>query len=245
MQLQLQQVRLTAPVGMGQVFNNLSLSIDVGDRLAILGAANSGKTALLRLLNRLTSPQSGQIQFEGRDLAEWPVNILRRQIAYVDQTPRLLGLTVGETLRYPLAIQKPALSDPELRLKTLIDAVNLPATWLDQPGAQLSISQQQFVAIARALILQPKVLLLDAPLATLAPAQLRKILAGVNYITPKTTVVLTSRESEGVAEFCNRYLLLDQGGIIQAGKMTESDRDGLKQLIDQIARRDDQDWQSE
>ncbi|MEO0537265.1 MAG: ABC transporter ATP-binding protein [Cyanobacteria bacterium P01_A01_bin.123] len=243
MQLKLQRVGLKAPVGIGQAIDDLSFEVASGEHITIIGPSGSGKTALLRLLSRLIEPSNGKIQFEGRNFQDWPVIELRQHITFVGQTPRLLGMDVQTALQYPLQLQKVPLLEQPQRVHTLCEKLEMPKSWLDRTARDLSPGQQQIVAIARSLILRPKVLLLDGPLATLDSGQLLRLLTALKQFIPAITVILTSHDPDGMADFSDRYLVLHQGKLQQDTVAAVCDREALKQWLKQTAMRESEAWQ--
>ena len=104
--MELREASLAASVGSAYLLQDVSFSVDRGDKLAIIGATGSGKTTLLRLLNRLSTPTTGTIYLEEKPLSQIPIIQLRQQIVLVPQEPKLLGMSVRETLAYPMTLQK-------------------------------------------------------------------------------------------------------------------------------------------
>ncbi len=145
------------------LLQDLNFEVQGGDRLLLLGQSGSGKTLLLRLLNGLLSPSQGDILFQGKPLNQWDAPTLRRQVVWVSEVPRLLGMTVKEAIAYPLQLQKlPALTIQQ-RLATWTDRLEISTAQLDRTETELSPLEKQRVAIARALVLDPQILLLDEP----------------------------------------------------------------------------------
>lgn len=243
MQLRLQQVQLKAPIGMGKLIDDLSFDVATGERIAVIGPAGSGKTAVFRLLNRLVDPSHGKIQFEGRDLPQWPIVEVRRQIALIGQMPRLLGMDVRTALQYPLQLQSLPQSEHAPRIADTCERLAIPQAWLDHTARELTLGQQQIVAIARSLVLQPKVLLLDGPLATLDSGQLARLLHRLVQSSPDLTLLLTSHELDGVGDCCDRYIVLHQGKLQQDQAASNLDRDALKQWLKQTALNEAAAWQ--
>ncbi len=104
--LTFEQVTMRASTGIVEILKNVSFSVEPGEFVALIGASGAGKTSVLRLMNRLAEISSGSIQLEGQDIRQLPVVNLRRQVALVNQESRLLGMTVEETLGYPLRLRE-------------------------------------------------------------------------------------------------------------------------------------------
>ena len=136
-----------------------------GGATALLGPSGSGKSSLLRLLNRLSDPDSGTIRFEGEDVRALDVLDLRRRAVLVPQLPAPLPGTVADNVRYG-----PSLCDREPDVETCLGRAGLGNSYADRDAAELSVGEQQRVMLARALALDPEVLLLDEPTSALDEA---------------------------------------------------------------------------
>ena len=165
--LQIDQVSLKADIGSNYLLRDISLGVNQGDKIAIIGSSGAGKTSLLRLLNRLSTPCQGQIYLNNKSSQQIPVIQWRQQIVLMPQEPRLLGMSVEEALVYPLRLQNLTTSEICSRINTYRDLLQIPEVWLTRTELQLSLGQRQLVSIARTLIMQPKVALLDEPTSAL------------------------------------------------------------------------------
>src|SRR5947199_2325967 len=117
---------------------------------AIVGPSGAGKSTLLRLLNRLADPDAGTIHYQGRDVREYDVLELRRQVALVPQLPALLPGTVAENISYG-----PHLCGRDCTVAEMLTLAGLDGTFAGRPAQQLSVGEQQRVMLARALALKP------------------------------------------------------------------------------------------
>jgi putative ABC transport system ATP-binding protein len=139
------------------------VTVTIGDgATALLGPSGSGKSSLLRLLNRLADPDSGTIEFEGADVRALDVLDLRRRAVLVPQLPAPLPGTVADNVRYG-----PSLCDQGADVESCLTRAGLDATYAERDAADLSVGEQQRVMLARALALDPEVLLLDEPTSAL------------------------------------------------------------------------------
>jgi len=213
-QIRLEQVSLAAPVGLHDLLQKISFEVFRGDRIALLGASGSGKTSLLRLLNRLEDPSEGTIYLEGQALHQIPVRRLRQQVMLVPQEPKLLGMTVQTALAYPLVLQGVPQSTLEQRLQRWMEQLSIPQDWLERNELQLSLGERQRVAIARALLAEPKLLLLDEPTSALDFGRAEAMLQVLRQ-SGDLTVMMATHQLDLAQRFCNRVLLLREGKLVQ------------------------------
>ncbi len=153
--------RVRASRGGVEVLHDVSLALPEGST-CIAGSSGSGKSTLLRLLNRLAEPDSGRVAYRGRELASLDVLALRREVALVPQLPALLPGTIADNVRFG-----PGLVGHDVDVAALLDLAGLPTAFIDRDADRLSTGEQQRVMLARALALEPRVLLLDEPTSAL------------------------------------------------------------------------------
>jgi D-methionine transport system ATP-binding protein len=243
--MELRKVDLTASIGLTYLLQNISFRIDRGDRMAIVGASGAGKTSLLRLLNRLSSPSSGSIYFEDRDLETIPATQLRTQVVLVPQEPKLLGMTVTEAIAYPLKLQQLPKAEIQQRLKTWLNNLSISEDWLDRNELQLSLGQRQLVAIARGLVMQPKILLLDEPTSALDIGIVDRLLKILDRLSTEneTAIIMVNHQLEQAQKFARRVLYLDRGQLVEDIKSDELDWQILKDKIVRSETEMSQEWE--
>ncbi len=243
-QLRLDRVSLSTPVGSQYLLKDISLEIGKCDRICLIGASGAGKTSLLRLLNRLSEPSAGTIYFEEKDYRTIPVIQLRQQIVLVQQESKLLGMTVKEALTYPLSLRGLEKAQIQQRILYWSDQLHIPNDWLERTEVQLSVGQRQTIAIARALVTQPKILLLDEPTSALDAGRASQLLQVLtNLAAGETTIVMVNHQLELAQTFCQRVLYLENGQLIYDLPNTpELDWITLKDRLVQTEIKATQDW---
>lgn len=213
--LELQQVGLTASIGLDYLLRNISFKVDRGDRIAIIGSSGAGKTTLLRLLNRLIEATEGQILYNDQPIQKIPVISLRQQIVLVPQEPKLLGMTVQESLAYPLVLQKRSQQEISDRMNTWLNRLLIPFEWLDRNELQLSLGQRQIISIARGLMMQPQILLLDEPTSALDFGIANHLIDILKELTENQvmSILMVNHQLEITKQFASKVFYLEQGKL--------------------------------
>ena len=221
--LQAREVTVSRPTEAGQrqrVLQEITLDVDAGEVLAIVGPSGGGKSTLLRLFNRLLEPDSGEILFAGKNIQAIDPPLLRARISYVAQKPFLFSGTVRNNLQASARLRRteaPNLDGPELQ--ELLELCQLSNSWLDRDARKLSIGQQQRVCLARALVGPCQALLLDEPTSALdrpTAGQLAQTFR--EFAKHKNLAVIVVTHDLRLAEHCaDRVALLLEGTVIEAG----------------------------
>lgn len=200
-----------------EVLRGLSLTIPPGQTIGVLGRSGGGKTTLLRLLNRLEDPDRGEIDYGGQDLRTLDVIALRRRIALVNQRSVMFPGTVLDNVMLPDVITGRGAGD-EPRAREMLARVRLDDDLAPRRAAELSVGQQGRVQLARALYLDPEVLLLDESTANLDPQVAQEILDDLHRWAAheERTLLHVSHEPDKLRR-CARLILLDEGRITADG----------------------------
>ncbi|MGB8633802.1 MAG: ATP-binding cassette domain-containing protein [Rhodanobacteraceae bacterium] len=159
---------LSCAIGGRSLWQDLSFSVHAGERLAVSAPSGSGKTVLLRTLAGLRDATAGTIRFQDTPIAEWHMPAYRARVTWVPQRPILAEARVRDILSAPFALRiHRQRSFPLDTVHEFLDHLKLPASFLDQHGDDLSGGETQMVATLRAMLIEPTVLLLDEPTASL------------------------------------------------------------------------------
>lgn len=205
--------------GQSYALRDVSLTIEEGETFVLLGSSGSGKTTILRLISRLIEPTSGQITLDGRDLNDYGVIELRRNMGYVFQGIGLFPhMTVGQNVAIGLRLVGWTLPKREARARELLDLVGLvPDAHFDRFPNELSGGQQQRVAVARALATDPDYLLMDEPfgaLDALTRETLQKEVLRLKATLGKTIVFVTH-------DILEAFILGDRIGVCNEGRLDQ------------------------
>ncbi|MFD1707409.1 amino acid ABC transporter ATP-binding protein [Siminovitchia sediminis] len=211
-----------------QVLKGIDLDVQKGDVLVIVGPSGSGKTTLLRCMNYLEKPDEGTIEIdgftvEGSHASKGDILALRRKTAMVFQHYNLFkNKTVIENVMEGLIVAKKM---PKKKAKdisrALLEKVGL-AEKVDEYPSQLSGGQQQRVGIARALALNPSVILFDEPTSALDPEMVGEVLSIIKEIAEEgITMVVVTHEIDFAREVANRVIFMDEGHIVEQGTPQE------------------------
>jgi cell division transport system ATP-binding protein len=198
---------------------NVNLDIEKGEFVFLVGASGSGKTTFLRLLLREELPDQGRILEAGRDigaLPKWRVPYLRRNIGCVFQDFRLLpNKTVFDNVAFALEVIGRPRSTIDSQVPQILELVGLGEKAKNLPG-ELSGGEQQRVAVARAFVNRPLILLADEPTGNLDPANSESIMALLERINRTgTTVVMATHDKNMVDRMRRRVVELEKGEIVR------------------------------
>ncbi len=215
------------------VLTGINLRIPARATVAVVGRTGSGKSTLAQLLPRLFDPSAGTILLDGRDIREVPLGWLRRQIAVVPQDPFLFSASVRDNIAFGVAASKDGDgdgdgggADVDARVQWAAaaaglarDIPNLPQgfdTMVGERGVALSGGQKQRVTLARALVVEPRILILDDALSSVDTQTEREVLQGLTaFLRERTSIVIAHRLS--TIERADLIVVIDEGRIVESG----------------------------
>ncbi len=212
--------RLSRAVPGKIIVSDISFEVTGGEMLGIVGASGSGKSSLLRLVNRLDEPSAGTAYLDGEDYRTLPPRELRRRIGMVTQRPFLFPGDVASNLRFGPAQRGESLSDEEV--SKLLAQVGLPG-FASHEVSVLSGGEQQRVSLARSLANHPEVLLLDEPTSALdeqSKLGIEGLIAALARDQGLACVMVT-HDRDQARRLCHRVVLLEAGRELRNGPVME------------------------
>ena len=202
-----------------EVLKGVNEHIEKGEKVVVIGPSGSGKSTFLRCLNLLEEPTSGEIIFEGQNITskQTDINLVRRRMGMVFQQFNLFPhLTVRENIKLaPVKLKVMTDEEADKRALELLARVGLPDK-ADSYPAQLSGGQQQRIAIARALAMNPDVMLFDEPTSALDPEMVGEVLEIMKELAESgMTMVVVTHEMGFAREVATRVVFIDGGNIVE------------------------------
>lgn len=211
------------------VLRGLSFKVMPGEKVLITGPPGSGKSTVLKLIARLYEPEKGEVLLDGVDVRKIKTESLRRTVAYVPQEPFIFNRSIRENI---------ALAKPDATMEEIIRAAkiakihdfiaSLPEgyeTILGEKGITLSGGQRQRIALARALLLDPKVILLDDPVSNLDAGTEKRLVEDLREILKDRTALIVSQRPS-LVKLADRVIVMAEGRIVEDGKPEELARKG-------------------
>jgi phospholipid/cholesterol/gamma-HCH transport system ATP-binding protein len=225
------------------VLNGIDLTVAPGENLAVLGRSGTGKSVLLKLIIGLQQPDSGSICIHGQEIAGLSMdqlNEIRKKIGFLFQQAALYdSLTVEENVAFPLDRHlKISAAERKERVRELLSNVGMDHD-LEKLPSEISGGMQKRVGLARALALEPDILLFDEPTAGLDPitaAEIDKLIVELKKRRKMTSVVVT-HDIRGAKSFSDRLALMDQGNIVAEGTFEDLQKSRDKFVV-QFLRND-------
>jgi branched-chain amino acid transport system ATP-binding protein len=216
--------------GKSHILHGISLEVNEGEIVAVLGRNGAGKTTTVRSLIGLTPPRQGTCEIFGHDTTRWPAHrIAALGVGYVPEGRKIFGsLTVLENLKVPQA--RPGRWD----LARVLELFPRLAERKSQLGRQLSGGEQEMLSIARPLLLNPRIMLLDEPSQGLAPLIVREVMQVVGRMRDEGLSVLLIEQNAPLSlSIADRAYILDDGKVVYAGPAAELARD--TELVNKLA----------
>jgi ATP-binding cassette subfamily B protein len=200
---------------------DISLEVPAGTTLAIVGHTGSGKSTLVNLIPRLFDPPPGTVFIDGRDVRQWPLLELRKNIGYVPQETFLFSDTIRENIAFG---RDPGIEDREVdwaagasQIAGDIDAFsNKMRTYVGERGITLSGGQKQRVAISRAVLMLPRILIFDDSLSNVDTYTEERILGELTKVMSNRTTILVSHRISTVKS-AHQIVVLKEGAIVERG----------------------------
>ncbi|MEQ6916288.1 ABC transporter ATP-binding protein [Halomonas aquatica] len=207
--------------GESHALQGVSLEVEAGEVVCLLGRNGAGKSTTLKSIMGVTPPRSGRVMFEGQDIRGLPAHrIARLGIALVPEDRRIFpGLSVYENLE--VAMQPGHAGELRWTPERVLDTYPMLAELRDQDGATLSGGQQQMLAIARALVTEPRLLLLDEPNEGLAPVIVQQIGELIDDLASTTTILFTDQSVPFALRHASKAYILQKGQVAYAGTTAE------------------------
>jgi branched-chain amino acid transport system ATP-binding protein len=212
--------------GLLQAVRGVSLSVEEGETVALIGANGAGKTTLLRAIAGAHQPHAGRVALDGTDITTLPAHTrVKRGIALVPEGRRLFAsLTVDENLR----VAARSSTGSRWNVQKVLDVFPFLKARLHMPAATLSGGEQQAVAIGRALMTNPRLLLLDEASLGLAPLAVDAVYRSLaDVIRERTTVLLVEQDLTRALKVADRVVCMLEGSIVLEGAARSLDRDRI------------------
>ena len=196
-----------------KVLDAVSLAVAAGNYLAVTGPSGSGKSTFLRLCGCLASPTGGSILYDGVDMAGQDSVAVRRRIGFCFQTPILFGDTVEDNLIYPYYVRRQKVD--RMRIVKLLELFNLGGQYLEFPVRNLSGGEKQRIALARALVFRPEILLLDEVTSALDEDNMQTVeqaVAGLH--ADGVTVIWVTHTPARSRGYADTLLTIENGCVV-------------------------------
>ncbi len=213
---------LTKSYGHKRALNGVDLEVKKAETVVIMGPSGCGKSTLIRCINRLTEPDTGVVRLSGEEITSLPFPQLlkvRQKIGFVFQHFNLIGrLTTLDNVAFALRLQNTDVEEANFRAEVALSKVGLGDKLNDRP-CELSGGEQQRVGIARALALEPEIMLWDEPTASLDPILVGEVIDVMEELVQegKTTMVIVTHELFFARRAADRIVFMDQGRIVEEG----------------------------
>lgn len=228
--------RLTLSYGRAgqKALDEISLIVPDGEFVALVGASGSGKTSLLKTINRLHEPTDGTVRLDGEDVSQIAAPLLRRRIGYAFQGIGLFPhMSIAENIGITPALLGWSREDIAARVAELLALMDLPAEFAERHPSMLSGGQQQRVGVARALAARPKVMLMDEPFGALDPLTrdaLGQTYRALHADLGLTTIMVTHDIQEAIL-LADRIVVMAKGRVIADGSPAQLSGDSAPKPV--------------
>jgi osmoprotectant transport system ATP-binding protein len=224
-----------------RILDEFSLTVGAGETCALVGASGAGKTTVLKLVNRLVLPDAGDVRVLGRDTREWDPIRLRRSVGYVIQDVGLFPhLTVADNIAVVPRLEGWPEDRVAGRVRELLELIDLaPEMYTSRWPDELSGGQRQRVGVARALAVDPPVLLMDEPFGALDPITRRQLQVEFRRIQARVAkcVILVTHDMAEALALADRIGVLDEGRLIWCGTpqaIADADHPRVRALVESL-----------
>ncbi|MEJ2718940.1 MAG: ABC transporter ATP-binding protein [Deltaproteobacteria bacterium] len=219
--------------GKSHILFGVSLSVEKGHVVGLIGRNGAGKSTTLKSIIGLVTPKEGSILLRGEEIRGLPSHrIAGKGVGYVPEDRRVFSdLTVQENIEIMTRVNPGA--DVRWTLETLFDSFPVLASLKSHRGMELSGGEQQMLTIARTLMMNPSILLLDEPAEGLAPLIVREIQRLIEEVSKDTTILIAEQNLRFVLELIDYAYVIDQGATVYEGTATEleSDKDARERFL--------------
>ena len=206
-------------IGQYHILQGVTLTVEPGDIVALLGRNGAGKTTTLKTILGLTPARSGSVRFDGQDITQKPTfDIANLGIGYVPEHRAIFGdLSVEENLQIAERSKGQLAKREELIFGLFPDLKRL----IRLPGTNLSGGQQQMLAVARALVPDNRLLLIDEPSEGLAPVIIEQMMDAITRLSEHSTVLLVEQNFIVASRLAQHYVIIEEGTSVKAGAMAD------------------------
>ncbi|ATD54119.1 ABC transporter ATP-binding protein [Clostridium chauvoei] len=202
------------------VIDNLNFTINSGEFVTLLGKSGCGKTTLLKLINGIIKADKGNVVIEGKEINNWDIIELRRNIGYVIQQAGLFPhMTIEDNIGYVLNMKKIPKEEVDKRVRELINIVGIDEEYLKKYPRELSGGQKQRIGVARALASNPDIILMDEPFGAVDEITRKSLQEEIKKIHRelKKTIIFVTHDIEEALSLGTKVVILDKGKIILQG----------------------------
>lgn len=218
--IEIEHANRTYPGAARPAVNDVDLTVDPGQFVVLLGPSGCGKTTLLKMINRLIEPTAGTIKIDGIDIRSLSAPILRRRIGYViQQTGLFPHMRVEENIAVVPKLLKWPKSQIAERVSALLELIGLPESYRRRYPAQLSGGEQQRVGLARALAVNPSMMLMDEPFGALDAITRNRLQEEILRIHQRLgqTILFVTHDIDEAVRLADRIVVMRAGEIVQVG----------------------------